>query len=108
MTTARFCRKSGGYEITITGHADFNPGLDIVCSAASMLSFTLMQCLQDADDAGCLTECRIDYKSGDVYISVRPEPFYKKLLENTVNTIITGFELLAHHYPKNVMIFAEK
>ncbi len=107
MTTARFNRKGGGYDITITGHADFNPGLDIVCSAVSMLSYTLMQCLKDAEDNGCLTECSINTKSGDVYISVKPEQFYRKLLENTVDTIITGFELLADKYPDNVKLFHE-
>lgn len=107
MTTARFNRKGGGYDITITGHADFNPGLDIVCSAVSVLSYTLMQCLKDAEDKGCLTECSINTKSGDVYISVKPEQFYRKLLENTVDTIITGFELLADKYPDNVKLFHE-
>lgn len=107
MTTARFNRKGGGYDITITGHADFNPGLDIVCSAVSMLTYTLMQCLSDAEDKGCLTECSINTKSGDVYISVKPEQFYRKLLENTVDTIITGFELLADKYPDNVKLFHE-
>lgn len=107
MTTARFNRKGGGYDITITGHADFNPGLDIVCSAVSMLTYTLMQCLKDAEDKGCLTECKMSYQSGDVFISVMPEQFYRKLLENTVDTIITGFELLADKYPDNVKLFHE-
>lgn len=102
MTSINISRSGSRYDIRIEGHADYNPGLDIVCSAVSMLSFTLMQALRNEDEDGNMALCDIRYSSGDVHISVTPVDGCCERIMTIIDTITIGFELLSNQYPENV------
>lgn len=95
-----------GTELTlrIKGHAgQAEIGHDIVCSACSILAYTVAQLVKNADDVGdlkCPPEIKLD--SGDAVISCMPT-------ENTYCTILgiymfaeVGYKLLAHNFPQYV------
>lgn len=89
------------YKMKITGHADFAKGTDIVCSACSVLCYTLGQALSDIQPSIKLT-----YNSGDFQTEITPKNQKEQEKIHTIfNTIITGYLLLAKEYPENVQVF---
>ena len=104
MTIVNVNRNNHRYDITIGGHAGFNPGFDIVCSAASMLTFTLMQALKNEFDAGYMKKFEMRHASGDVHIFAVPVRECRERVEIIVDTVMLGFEMLADQYPANVQV----
>ena len=49
MTTVRIRIKKLTVEVSVKGHADYNPGNDIVCAGISTLSYTLLNYLRQAE-----------------------------------------------------------
>lgn len=100
MTLAIFKRNIDSWEIDITGHAGYSTdGPDIVCSACSVLTCTLMQTLKAMEDKGAVVNVTDVMHSGDIKVTFdaeRPEP------HTAVHTIMEGFRLLADKYPRNV------
>lgn len=99
MTTVCFSRKGNVYEFFVRGHAGYaQPGReDIVCAAVSVLGYTLLQALREAEKAGvirCLTE-RI--RSGD--LEARFESQHHGTANAIVNTILCGYRLVEERYP---------
>jgi len=91
-------RQSGDFrELTATGHASYAPvGQDIVCSAFSMLIYTLVEYVSDYANV---------YKKiiepGNVSIG------FKVIKQEALigfNVIIKGLLLLADTYPDNIVI----
>lgn len=101
MTRIRILRQQNKTTmITLTGHADYDPGHDIVCSAISLLAYTLINYLLEyhpealpvyQDDPGNFVICVSTAESS-------PE----------VNAAIQMFEIgavsLAGNYPENVEV----
>lgn len=83
------------YQIKVDGHADYNPGNDIVCAAVSALTFTLMQAAKDRN-----AEKELDYQSGQVHLTIRRCSSMDAITE----AILTGYGLIAKKYPKNVRL----
>lgn len=90
--------------LRINGHAgQAKIGHDIVCSACSILAYTVAQLVKNADSVGDLKDPpQIKLESGDTVISCTPT-------ENTYRTILSifmfaevGYKLLAHNYPQYV------
>ena len=90
--------------LRIQGHAgQANIGNDIVCSACSILAYTVAQLVKNADEVGDLKyppEIKLD--SGDAIISCIPA-------EDTYCTILgiymfaeVGYKLLARNFPQYV------
>ena len=75
--------------ITLTGHADYDPGHDIVCSAISLLAYTL---INYQDDPGNFVIC-IDRSAG-------PSPE----IDTAICMFEIGAESLAGNYPENVEV----
>lgn len=102
MVIIDYERKQAGcgkyHRISVTGHADYaEHGKDIVCSAASILCYTLIAIL----DRYKYDEKEVYLDNGDIKIMVvdtSPRD------EATVifDTILQGFELLAEQYPENI------
>lgn len=88
MTTYRFV-DSDPIEVEIDGHAGFNAGNDIVCSACSILTYMLI----DLDEA-------YEIQTGDGYarISITRTP----RSEHVVEAVRHMFGLLSDRYPDNV------
>lgn len=91
--------------ISVTGHAGAaEKGKDIVCSAVSILSYTLAQTLADSADA--LEEAPvIEMEDGNGFVSCKPKEGYSGAIQQTYRTILTGFELVAQEY-KDYVSFA--
>lgn len=90
--------------LRIVGHAgQADMGHDIVCSACSILAYTVAQLVKTADDVGDL-QCppEVKLESGDAVISCIPT-------EDTYYTIMSiymfaevGYKLLASNFPQFV------
>jgi len=89
-------------ELKISGHAgQAEKGQDIVCSAVSILFYTLAQAVADSEDM--LTEAPVtNMEDGNGYVSCKPKEEYKATMQRTYWTILTGFELLTQAYKEYV------
>lgn len=106
MTEIRFNPKQ--YKVEIKGHAGYaEVGKDIVCSAVSILFYTLAECLTNSRDE--LVDDPIINMDGDGEASIQcnPKLEYEGNVMRTYWTILNGFQLLADSYEENVKIFVE-
>ena len=85
-------------ELSVTGHAGAaEKGKDIVCSAVSMLFYTLAQAVTDSEDM--LTEAPvIEIEDGNGSVSCKPKDVFLATMQRTYWTVLTGFELLTQGY----------
>lgn len=92
------------YDLTIEGHAGCGEkGQDIVCSAASMLFYTL---IYSYNESRKMLEWRTYMdKDGNGHCACIPKKGYEDDIARTYWTIMQGFKLLAGNYPDNVKIF---
>ena len=92
-----------GREITLTaaGHAGYRDGEDIVCSAVSILGFTLMNRLERFSMGDRLD---VFYEPGRLEVTARPEETDRERIEGVFETILTGYDLLAQSYPAHVTL----
>ena len=104
MTTAEFRRRGNTWQIRVSGHADFaEGGHDPVCAACSILAYTLLECAARAEQRGELyrlqTETRPGFAALSFTVGKRGEA-----LHEAVETVRTGYELLARHEPAHVRV----
>ena len=107
MTTVTIDSRGPVHEITIKGHACYDlTGHDIVCSACSMLTYTLASSVTAMEEAGAVQAMTVELNAGDAYIrAVANENLHDSArLQAIIDTIRTGFQLLANKYPMNVQI----
>lgn len=91
-------RKENG--VHVEGHAySGKPGEDIICSAASILAHTLAYNLRDLQDMGILTDLDIDLGHGNASISYSVADDRGAIVQLVVDTVMTGYHLLAASYP---------
>lgn len=90
------------FELEVTGHAGQDEkGHDIVCSALSMLFYTLAQALNKSEDM--LKKLPIiKIADGNGYIKCRPKKEYMGNIARTYWTILCGIELLVEEYPQYI------
>lgn len=106
MITAKFYQKDGGIHMTLKGHAASAPyGEDLVCSAATMLAYTVAQAVQFMYEQGKLKKKpKLSLKEGNVTIVATPkEEDYAEAL-HTFWVAQCGVHVLAHNYPQNVKL----
>lgn len=92
--------------LEIKGHADYAAeGEDIVCSAVSILAYTLAEHIAILYEGGMLCDKPvIKMNSGDLKIECKPT---KEALQNITNIftfVELGFALIANTYPDNVKL----
>lgn len=94
-------------ELSVTGHAGAaEKGKDIVCSAVSMLFYTLAQAVADSEDM--LTEAPvIEIEDGNGSVSCKPKGVFLATMQRTYWTVLTGFELAAHEYKEYINFTVE-
>ena len=106
MIQASFKRdeKSKAIIMQVKGHAgQDDKGHDIVCSAASILTYTVAQYLTYVHKQnGLLKEPHIDIKDGDATIVAKPIEKYEGEVLNAFFVAEVGYSLLAHNYPQYV------
>ena len=108
MITARFYQKpsNGSIHMTIKGHADSAPkGEDIICSAATMLAYTVAQAVQFLHEQGKLKKKpKIRITDGEATIIATPtEEAYAETL-HAYWVALCGIHVLQHNYPQNVKL----
>jgi uncharacterized protein YsxB (DUF464 family) len=106
MIRAKFYTKDESIHMTLKGHAASAPyGEDLICSAATMLAYTVAQAVQFMMEQGKLKKKpKISLKEGSATIVVTPrEEDYAEAL-HTFWVAQCGIHLLAHNYPQNVKL----
>lgn len=101
----------GSISLTVSGHAgQAEEGHDIVCSACSILAYTVAQIVNTEKLAGSLKrEPVIVLAKGGAYICCEPKKeMYNEIL-HTFYVAEVGYTLLAHNYPQfvNLTTFGE-
>jgi uncharacterized protein YsxB (DUF464 family) len=89
-------------QLDIKGHAgQEEKGKDIVCSAISILFYTLAQNLHESVEM--LKEVpTIKNNDGEGYICCKPKEEYEGNIALMYKTILTGMQLVATEYPEFV------
>lgn len=93
MTHIKTNYEGTNMRITMTGHAGYNPGNDIVCAAESILMRTLLEGLEEAST-------KYDEKEAYVEIVAPVNPVNILVWD----TIKKGYRLLEKKYPQNVKL----
>ena len=106
MIQARFEKDGKNIIMTVRGHAgQAESGQDIVCSAASILAYTVAQMVSKMRDDGKLKKApTIRMESGDTAITCKPTKQYFTEALHTYTVAQTGYELLAHSYGDYVRV----
>jgi len=90
------------YKVTMKGHADYAElGKDIVCSAMSILFFSLAHTLEDNTDK-LLGGVALSENNGEITISACPQEGYASIIGAVYEMFTTGTRLLHENYPNNV------
>lgn len=107
MTEIKIIKKENKYIIEVVGHANYSEsGKDIVCAGVSILSYTLLNAIEEESD---LLSCSIlssktDEKDGYFYLEFSYHDFFSERLAIIVNTIELGYLSLAQSYPGYVKV----
>ena len=79
--------------VEANGHAEYNPGNDIVCAGVSALFYAFAGYLKNKED---VRDVVIDLKSGNSKIEGWGD------LKEAFDMLVIGIEQIAQTYPKNV------
>ena len=108
MITAKFYQKpdNGSIHMTLKGHAGTAPkGEDLVCSAATMLAYTVAQAVTFMFEQGMLKKKpKIFIKNGEAVIVATPQDENRAEVLHTFWVAQCGIHVLAHNYPQNVKL----
>ncbi len=98
MVVAKYSRKD--CTLTVKGHAQTAPkGTDIVCAASSILGFTAVACAEDNRERFMPNITQYD---DTLRIECNPGRSFVTPCRRMLDTIFTGYEVLASAYPNNV------
>ena len=97
-------KEIGTIVLKVEGHAgQDNTGHDVICSAASILAYTIAQYLQSIHEQGGLQKKpRINLKNGEALIVAKPTQEYEGEVLNAFFVAEVGYSLLAQNYPQDV------
>lgn len=92
------------------GHAGYgDPGKDIVCASTSILAMTLAETLSKANKCGWIgNDAIVELTPEETEVScvTEDEEVFGELARRYL-TVVTGYELLARHYPNHVKFETE-
>lgn len=90
-------------KLTVEGHAHSGDhGQDLICSAASMLTYTLASFVKNSHKARQTKKPVLKLEPGDAVVSCKARPRFKLAITLVFDAICAGFELLARNYPGHV------
>ena len=106
MIQVRFEKDGKNIILTVQGHSEqAEMGQDIVCSAASILAYTVAKMVTDMGESGKLKKKpHIRMESGDSAVTCKPTKQYFNEALHTYTVAQSGYELLAHTYPEYVRL----
>ena len=91
-----FAHRHGGYcRLFVTGHANYNPGADIVCAGVSALTGALIGYAEQSPDCRHL---RAQIRSGEAFLAVRGG------LGVGFDIVVQGLARIAAAYPDHVRV----
>ena len=98
MIDVHYDRK--GHSLTVKGHAKSGePGHDIVCAAASILTYTLAaDVLTAAEKSRDIRRPKVKLKEGDSHIAVSAVHGMDTAVTMIFDSVCAGFSLLARNY----------
>lgn len=104
MLKVAFEQKDGHLSLCADGHAgQADIGHDIVCSACSILAYTVAQFVKEAEQGGFLKSApTIKLEQGESVISCEPVEDMLIDMQNIYLFAEKGYILLAHNYPQFV------
>lgn len=92
------------FELNINGHAEHGKkGEDIVCSAISILFYTLAKSISNCREM-LQEEMVFEFDDGNGKLSCKPKAEYEANISLIYWTILNGFQLVADNYKKNVSL----
>ena len=97
MTTVTIKKLNKGYELIIEGHANYNPGNDVVCSACSILAYTL-------DNTLSIEVITKSTQISDGYMRIEIKEDRAKCY---IDMTAVGYMTLSANYPDNVRFLDE-
>ncbi|MEE0390625.1 MAG: ribosomal-processing cysteine protease Prp [Lachnospiraceae bacterium] len=106
MLKVRVREKENRLEIKMEGHADYaEAGKDIVCSACSILLFTLLEELQKQQATGKVKITVLEMEeSGRCRMEITD---WAKETEVVLETIFNGYKIIEKNFPKNISFVAK-
>lgn len=106
MTTIKI--KNGEItKISITGHADYDPGNDIVCAGISTLAYTMLNYLRQAEKNHWISGYSYREGPGDIRMEFKTHWMCVREITTTIDMFRTGMEMLESQYPDNVRVEVE-
>lgn len=105
MVKAVFKVSSEEISLSMTGHADYNPGNDIVCSAISALAYTLAGTLEHMNKRN-LNDFELQHaeNDGDFICIVSKMARYTEKIKTIFQTIYIGLKQIENQYPEHINI----
>lgn len=104
MTEIETLLEDNQFYLTIKGHAGYaEEGKDIVCSAISILAFSLDRYLCDKEADGEIGRYvrDVNEETAEMCFSCQINP-YDDTAKEGIMAILNGFEILSKNYEKNV------
>lgn len=96
----RVCIDMDACTLDMDGHADYGDvGQDIVCAAASMLAYTLIERARELTN-----NIYAHAESGRLHLHADPDLDSCILLRSAFETVRAGFDLLERRYPGHVQV----
>lgn len=104
MIRAELRQQDGQYTLKASGHADFQPyGSDIVCSAFTILLYSLAQSIETMETRGELREApALQLDPGDAVLQFFPHIGARLTAYRQLETVAGGIRLLAQSYPEHI------
>lgn len=103
MTEISFDLCGDTFIFECTGHTGFDArGSDILCSAVSVLCYTLEDYLLNMEQCGRITRLVRDFRDGSVFIEFVCASDDDVPLLQAVDAVMGGFRILADSYPEHI------
>ena len=102
--TFTYHKESGTIVMGVEGHSgQAEKGHDLICSAASILAYTVAKYVESVDNVGGLIEPpRIETEDGYMLVMAKPTEKYIAEVLNAFFVGEIGYSLLAQDYPQYV------
>lgn len=95
--------------MTLKGHAGAGvPGQDLICCAASTMTYTLAANVRRMQKRGWLKKAKIRLSPGDAEIACTPHASVREAVSSRVDAVCLGFAMLAREYPDFVRFQMQK
>lgn len=99
MTKLILKNEDGRFLLKVQNHTKSD-----VCTAISILLYTLAENIIKAERNGRIEDFNYRLQSGDAYLNIKPKPNFKEDIETMIDIVKTGFELLEAQYPECISL----